>query len=491
MSVQIEPLARERWYPLTYPGYYAADLSECPSLSYERCRLDVSALRGQVIGLQAVSGTQEGCCTLTDEVGKVLSQWDVPPKTLHIPDAAMHLYLSNDYAKNPDFYILVPEGAFKKPNGLLFYEDFTNAGHLDGNDFFGESPAANCTQDGLLLPTGIEHALVIHKSTALDNWSLTAEITAPTGMEVICLGTRITQDRPCRHASLCCVDLAAGELRLYRCGTGAEMPQEVVQRISLSGLITGGEFTLRLDRVNCAIRASVINPATGAQISLLQPLNEEESSTTVAGGCYAGKMYDSPQVFALSGAPLIRRLYGAAKTTPKVIFFGDSITQGAHNLPENGWAQKCAADIGNSICCGRGSGDIWSCLNQVRTLMPACRPKVMVVTIGTNNRDSTVSLDTVRGLYEKFIHMAEYWGAIPIINCIIASARPHVEGTNQILRPLSALKSRFDLALVEGNAVGGQRILNYYAADQLHLNAAGNYELYRRFMHDFGWLRDL
>ena len=491
MIEYMESLARERWYPLTYPGYYAADLSQCPSLRCERCRLDVSALRGQVIGLQAVSGTQEGFCTLTDTAGKVLEQWNVPPKTLRIPDAAMYLYLSNDYAENPDFYILIPEGTFNKPNGLLFYEDFTNGATLNGNDFLGASPAGDCTCEGLVLPTSIDQALVIHKTAGLDDWCLTAEVTAPERTEAICLGTRITQDKPCRHASICCVDLAADELRLYRGGNGADMPVEVLQRISLCGLFPGGEFTLRLERVNSAIRASVINPATGAQISVLQPLNEEESPTSVAGGCYAGKMFDSPQVFALSGAPLIRRLYGSAKVNPKAIFFGDSITQGAHNMPRDGWAQMCAADIGNSLVAGRGSGDIWSCLNQVRVLMPACRPKVMVVTIGANNRDNTVCIETVPGLYEKFIRMAEYWGAIPIINCIPASARPHVEETNRFLRSLSVLKSRFDLALVEGNAVDGQRILSYYAADQAHLNAAGNHELYRRFMRDFSWLRDL
>jgi len=256
------------------------------------------------------------------------------------------------------------------------------------------------------------------------------------------------------------------------------------------GLVSKGDFTLRLERVNLAIRATVINPRTGESVSLTQPIMREESETTVAGGCKAGKMFDSPQVFALSGTPRIRRWYGAAKASPKVVFFGDSITQGAHNLPENGWAQMCAADIGNSLCCGRGSGDIWSCLNQVRTLVPVLRPKAMVVTIGANNREDTAFSETVKGLYEKMIHIAKAFGIILILNCI-TSCRPHADATNRVIRSLGALGSRFDLALVENCAEGGKKILDYFVADQIHLNTEGNKLLYRYFMTDFSWLRNL
>ena len=481
-----------RWYPLTYPGFYDGALGECPSLSHEHCRVDVTLFRGKRILLNA-AWEKECPCTLTDASGTTLMQFEDAVEEIPIPENALYLYLNNNYAKKADFYLSIPAETQKKPNGLLFYEEFTDGAVLNGNDFFGKCPAEECKPEGLLLPVGIENALVIHKSTALDRWSLTAEVTAPEGNEAICLGTRVTQGRPCKHGSLCCVDLAEKELRLYRAGAGEEMPVEVLQRASLEGLIEKGEFTVKLERVNVAIRATVINPATGKEVSVFQDLMQEEAPpTSIEGACRAGKMFDSPQVFALSGAPLLRRIHASAKACPKVIFFGDSITQGAHNMPEKGWAQMCAAKIGNSICCGRGSGDIWSCLNQVRTLLPTLRPKVMVVTIGANNRGDTFSLDTVKQLYEKFIFMAEYYGIIPIVNCITPSLREHVEGINVILRTLGVMKSRFDLALTEDNKVGGRQLLEkYYVTDKLHLNADGNLELYRRFMLDFSWLCDL
>lgn len=482
----------QRWYPLTYPGYYQKDLTEITSVHYEHCRLDVRRFAGACVGIQAASETEGAVSTLMDDKGNVLAQWETVPGILEIPPSACYLYLNNQYDKNADFYLLLPPEKMQKPNGFLFYEDFTAPSGLDGNDFLGDFSPSNVTDQGLLIPHGIENALVIHKSTALDDWCLTAEITATKGDETICLGTRITQNRPCRHATLCCVDLAAKELRLFRGGAGKEMPDEILQRASLAGLIEKGEFTLRLERVNLAIRACVIDPAEGKEVSVTQELMPEEAPpVSIAGACRAGKMFDSPQVFALSGDPILRRIYGAAKVFPKVIFFGDSLTQGAHNMPENGWAQMCAAEIGNSICCGRGSGDIWSCLNQVRTMLPTLRPKVMVVTIGANNNENTASTQTVRHLYEKFIRMAEYHGVILILNCIPVCQRAHIAETNRVLRSLGVLKSRFDVALTEQNEEDGAQIFDYYVSDKTHLNALGNRKLYHYFMEDFSWLRNL
>ncbi|MBR2634587.1 MAG: SGNH/GDSL hydrolase family protein [Clostridia bacterium] len=490
MNYKPKQNAFERWYPLTYPGYYKKDLSEEKSVCFEHCRLDVTLFRGKEIGLSALWG-EGAVSTLTDESGRILLCWEKAPEKLLIPEEGKYLYLNNRYEENPDFYLLVPEGSFQKPNGLLFYEECTKGAYWNGNDFFGNVSEKKRTSKGLLIPTGIENALVIHKSTAFDDWCLTAEVSAPKGDEAICLGTRITQGRPCRHASLCCADLEAKKLFLYRGGNGQEMPEEILQCASLDGVIEKGNFTLRLERINLAIKASLINPVTGKTVSVTQEILQEESETSIAGACKAGKMFDSPQIFALSGSPLLLRIYGAARVFPKVIFFGDSLTQGAHNLPEDGWAQMCAADIGDSLCCGRGSGDIWSCLNQVRSILPPLRPKAMVVTIGGNFRSDTLSLDTIKGLYDKFIRMAEYFGIILILNCIPVCERAHVPEINRILRSLNVPKSRFDVAFTENYEEDGKQLFAYYATDKTHLNPNGNRVLYERFMADFPWLRNL
>ena len=480
--------AVERWYPLTYPGHYTDTLDITDGLDWEHCALDVTAFRGCTLGISALCG-DDGRCVLTDSAGAVLGSWQDVPAELTIPETAGRLYLSNHHTRHADFYLTVPAGTLPKSNGLLFYEDFTRSSAPDKNDFADCTLHGACTEQGLILSHGVENALVSSKSTAADRWTITAELTAREGTETVFFGTRITQPHLCKHATLCSVDFTAGVLRLYRGSNGRELPSEVIQTADILPILREGdeEFTLRMERLATAIQASITNNATGQQVTLYEGLTQEETETTIAGGCRAGKMYDSAQLFVTAGRPVIRRFYAAAKTTPKVMFFGDSLTQGAHNLPENGWAQMSAAYFGNSMCCGRGSGDVWSCLNQVRSMVPVCRPKVMVVTIGTNNRPEMPA-----SLYDKFLHMAEYWGILPIVNCVPAcNKRPQAEVMNRYLRQLPCLKCRFDLVTTHGSLPGGQQIMDYYVADATHLSGAGNRALYERFIRDFGWLKEL
>lgn len=491
MSDRKERQGWETWYPLTYPGYYTADLSKVHSFRHECCRLDLSRYQGRTVGFRAVSDESEGLCSLTDAEGRILEQWKAPPAVLSVPENALHLYLNNDFVKNSDFCVLVPFLKEKNADGFLFDHDFTDGASLDGNDFFGDPPAKICTSRGLVLPLGIGNAVVLNTSAAIDRWSLTAELLAPEGTEIVCLGTRSTQERNCPHASLCRLDLAADELILYRAGKGKEIPQEVLERISLGGQVKKGNLSLRLERIDQVISACV-TAADGKEYRVTRELMvKEDPPASVAGACRAGKMYDSPQIFALSGAPVLRRLYAKADTSPKAVFFGDSITQGAHNLPHEGWAQMCASAIGHSLCCGRGSGDIWSCLNQVRSLIPVFRPKVMVITIGTNNLENKVSTETVKGLYDKFIAMARHWKVKLIVNCIPVCSRSHIEETNRILRALDVPGSRFDTAFTVDHAEGGEQELCYFVKDGVHLNPEGNRVLYELFMQDFPWLLNL
>ena len=482
-----KPVA-ERWYPLTYPGAYTETLQITDNPDWEHCVLDVSAYRGQSI-LLALCCDGEGHCALTDEDGAVLACWQEPPAALTVPETARLLYLSNHHTVHSNFYLTVPQGLRSRPNGLLFAEDFTVPGGPDRNDFADLAIHGACTPQGLVLSRGIENAAVSSKATATDHWTISLEFFAPAGTEIVYLGTRITQPHLCKHATLSSVDFAAGVLRLHRACNGREVPEEVIGRVDITPILrdSDSEFLLRLERSHAGIRAVLRNLATGAEVSVSEGLCQEETETTVAGGCRAGKMYDSAQFFVTEGNPVFRRFYAAAKTTPKVMFFGDSLTQGAHNLPQNGWAQMAAAYCGDSMCCGRGSGDVWDCLNQVRSLVPVCRPKVMVVTIGTNN-----PADMPVNLYDKFLQMAEYWGVIPIINCIpTCDKRPATEVMNRYLRQLPCLKCRFDLATRADSVPGGAQIPEYYVADATHLSGAGNRVLYQCFVGDFPWLKEL
>ena len=110
----------QRWYPLTYPGYYKKDRTETPSQQYEHCRLNVRRFAGACLKIRAASELADAVSTLTDRQGNVLAQWETVPETLEIPAAACYLYLNNQYDKNSDFCLLIPREKMKTPNGFLF-----------------------------------------------------------------------------------------------------------------------------------------------------------------------------------------------------------------------------------------------------------------------------------------------------------------------------------------------------------------------------------
>ena len=102
-----KPAAR-RWYPLTYPGAYTETLQITDNLDWEHCKVDVSAYRGQTLGIGACCDG-EGHCALTDDHGAVLACWQEPPAALTVPETARTLYLSNHHTVHSDFYLTVPE----------------------------------------------------------------------------------------------------------------------------------------------------------------------------------------------------------------------------------------------------------------------------------------------------------------------------------------------------------------------------------------------
>lgn len=85
MSDSMEYREWEKWYPLTYSGYYTAELARVSSFRHECCRLDLSRFRGQIIGLKAVSEEPESICTLTDPEGRSWSNRKMRRKAFSYP----------------------------------------------------------------------------------------------------------------------------------------------------------------------------------------------------------------------------------------------------------------------------------------------------------------------------------------------------------------------------------------------------------------------
>ena len=376
-------------------------------------------------------------------------------------------------------------------NKFLFFEDFTKSNGFNISDFISLSGEQSSL--GNLIQSGIANAIVFNKTIILDNWYYCAEITTVANTERFCLATRITQASSANHSTLLEVDFNASKMRLYNCGTGQSTPDTatLAEEVDITNK-SGNDYIVKLVRFNRAIKGFLYNCTTGASIEIYC------ADTTTPGSNYgsnrAGKMYDNPVCYSYDGSIYIKKLYASCTKNPKVLFVGDSITQGAHNAYEDSWAIKCAEYFGNSLTGGRGSGKVSCTLAQLTTMLDYINPRVVVVTIGTNNTDITQSSrNTIKNQFLDIINLIKSKRAIPIINRVCNSTARYSTLTiiNEIISELDELSCRFDLATSIGNIWENGADKSLFYTDNVHLNETGNEVLYNWFIREFEWIKNI
>jgi hypothetical protein len=244
--------------------------------------------------------------------------------------------------------------------------------------------------------------------------------------------------------------------------------------------IDGARYLIEVGRKNRAIYAALTNYKTAERAELL--LDEAVIGTRYAAGWF----YDYPCFSQVSGtAALLKRVYATCKTDVYMMFCGNSITQGYGVAHDTGWAKKAADYFGNSQTVGRSGGVISYVVRQIRDLTPVLRPRVIVVTIGTNG-GASITLAQLKALKAQI----EATGAIPVINCIWP--RPD-EGTgttlevmkalNEMILSLGVISARFDIATSIDHDINQGGYLPYFP-DGMHLGTLGNQVTFERFIAD-------
>jgi len=384
---------------------------------------------------------------------------------------------------NPDLYIEVPENLVRK-NGLIFGENFLS--DYDEGDF---SQFKGTVTDGygLALPgTGASNGLIVDRVIALDNWSLVADVLTANNTEVVNLGTKITQQgTSANHSTRVEVSFGGGTIKIYNNSNG-----NLAQSGDISSIVSGNIYTVKLERIDRAIKATLVNRTTGSSVSIVSPDGAEGSGNE--GTNPAGKMFDSPIYYVGSGTPYLQNIYATCLRNAKVFIVGDSNTAGAHTTWENSWAPKAAEYFGNSLTGGRGSGYVTCCLNQLRSLLPAVKPKAVIVTIGTNY-DGNINKAGYVGLFKSIINVILDHGATPIINPVTACdvRKTGLTIVNEVVNELKQIGCRFDLATSLNNDWDDGQDTQYYYTDDVHLNTAGNTLLYNIITSQLGWLKNI
>lgn len=472
-------------YPFTSSGYYRIANNAVASSSsdiYEKSIVNVQDWQGEFIYVNAYL-TSNARVIFTNGNDEILHSYTLDdfPLThrIMVPSDAVSMYISNRVASNYNLFIGVPRSKALTGNSLL------NVNYLNPVNHFIHSVYNGTVTDGkgLKIDSGTGNGLQYNKCIQLDNWSLCARIETITNQEVVNLGTVITQPSSVNHATRMEVDFYNQTLKIYNNSTGSLAVQTSLTNIN------GNIYMLKLERIDRAIKGTLYNEKTGVFVSV----TSNDGTGSSAGLNSAGKMFDSPVFYVGSGSVYLKNITATSLVNPKVLFVGDSITQGAHTDYDKTWSVMAGEYFGNFLTGGRGSGDIWCCLNQVRSIVPVIKPKAVVVTIGTNNTYNQMTDDGFKGLYTSIVNIIKSVGAIPIVNNIIAcdSRTNAVTQANNVITSLNEMGCRFDLATSINNVWADGENTSYYYTDLVHLNDDGNELLYDIITSQFGWLKNL
>ena len=477
----------ERFYPQCTDGYYSSSLSITSSVEYECCELDVRHLKNSRIYLN-IDTNNVGYIALKDTSGSTILSTTENITELDIPENGKTLYLSNSIKKKPDWYI---ETIQTNPNNsvYLFYEDFTKPDSIEYYTIRNSKINGTLTSgSGLVLNTGFSNAVIINKRIILNCFNLESNVTvSPTGTtytEKIVMGARCLDGST--HGTVVTFDFANKKIIINKKNDGSSAG-ETYKSVDIGSDILNGqkEFKLLLERKDAAIIATLINKSNNASASVSSPPTSTSSEGTL-GYNSGGMSYDCPQILVTAGSPVIKNFFGTCKRNVNVLLLGDSITQGSRIVFNDCWANRVIEYFGNSLQGGRGSGAIRNCVNNARSLMPVCRPKVLVVTIGTNN-----STSIIKEQYMCFKALADYYGALLIVNTPWAcDARAQCESMKTKILSLNLNTCRFDLATKIDHIDSNGQDTSYFAEDNVHLNVSGNDITYQYFISQFGYLKD-
>ena len=217
-----------------------------------------------------------------------------------------------------------------------------------------------------------------------------------------------------------------------------------------------------------------------------------DNSTQSNSGGYCGKGWGGPGVIIMSGDVVFHnhRYYVSNYKTPRVMFIGDSITEGT-NMGAGAdikyrWCSLLRSQYFgyDALICGRGgatSGDILQRMNAFETL--DIKPDIVIILDGTNERSAS-GLSGWKTNMPLIVSKIESWGAKPII-CVppvsssgfsyIAEMRDFIltQGWNTI---------RMDIATSLNH--DGQTYDSSLYTDGVHPNIKGSQQMFERAVQD-------
>lgn len=350
----------------------------------------------------------------------------------------------------------------------------------------------NINSYGYTNAAGWENRVTINKTIVCDDVTYSAVIKLDNTSSVCALGTETSGynsgEKP--HATIVKFDFGSGKMQFMEGDyDGKSIPKDIYtgnktmpdDGVTMTN-ISGSSYRLEIGRRSRCPYAKVYNMTTGQLCA--EHICDEYLTQSYGSKC--GVLYDYPTFGTVSGSVTFRRVSATVPTDVFAMFIGDSITQGAKVARADAWANQAAEFLGgHCLNCGRGGGVLNHVLDCIRDIVPAAKPKYVIVTIGTNQRDAT------REEYEQIRDAIIKTGSIPIINCI--SMLPNsVSAINNIILSLGVDSCRFDRATaVHNNVSEGQNPALYITGDTTHPNVDGHEAMYKCFVATVGYIKTL
>lgn len=276
------------------------------------------------------------------------------------------------------------------------------------------------------------------------------------------------------------VDVKSGLIKMYKSGNNYRgVLLDTTSAATAISIVNGRDYVVELEQDDYTFFFRLIDIIT-----------TEVTECSVVGWD-AGRQLDHYAFTLQSGKPYhLHSVDVYAMNRPKVVFMGDSITEGVgmssltgDNSFDNRWAEIMRQKIGNCMLSGEGGCTIDNILNRVESEAAMISPDYVVVTIGTNGGATTNTLEK----FERVVARIKEIGAIPIINHIsyYGNDNRSVE-VNAIIDQLDrdVVGCMFDIATAIDHDLDKGCDGSLFIGDNCHPNYKGSARMVSRFHVD-------
>lgn len=355
-----------------------------------------------------------------------------------------------------------------------FYNDKYDTTYLKGG-----FKASDVTENGYKLPS-YSSKVLINRNIDIDYVNIIADITLTNTSTSVALGSKSYNSTA--HASCITFDFSNKKMIFAKKGN-QDTISSAFTSVDISDVVNTNDlhYYIEIGRRRRQLYGAIVNYRTGKRIEH----TIIESGSNLIYPC--GWLYDNPTIGKVSGSDVyVKNIKCYVPTDVKIVFLGDSITEGYGTRSDECWAVLCCDYFGNSINMGRSGATLPAhTMYQIDELLPVIKPKYVVVTIGTNGGNTAA-------LLEQMVEKIQKLEAIPIINHIYrktANITSVNDEINSVVEKYGLLTSRFDYATsVNNDLSSAQDLTLFLSSDKLHLNVEGNKRVFERFKSDCGYI---